>query len=125
MSGFFERVFWWLPFGEVPEITVDELHRELSGKGATIQLLDVRTPPEWQAGVIDGSVLVSVQNLKSRIDDLGFDKAKPVVAICRSAHRSIGAVRLLKMAGYEDAKQLQGGMLVWERRQLPTVKPAF
>ena len=122
MSGFLDGFFWWLPFGAVPEISATDLDQQLSGKGVRPQLLDVRSPPEWRNGIIEGSVLVSVQNLKSQIDKLDFDKTKPVVAICRSAHRSIGAVRLLKAAGYEDAKQLQGGMLAWPGE---TVKPTF
>ncbi|VAV95096.1 hypothetical protein MNBD_ALPHA08-2054 [hydrothermal vent metagenome] len=123
MSGFLGRLFWWLPFGDVPEISAVDLQEQLSGGKEPLQLLDVRSPSEWQNGVIDGSVLVSVQGLKSRIDDLGFDPSRPVIAICHSATRSVGAVRLLNMAGYEDAKQLQGGMLVWLSNGFSVVKP--
>ena len=33
-------------FGEVPQITVQDLHRELD----TLQLIDVRQPGEWEQG---------------------------------------------------------------------------
>ncbi len=123
MSGFLDEMFWWRPFGVVPEIAASELERLISTGSEQPQLLDVRSGPEWQGGVIGGSVLLSVQHLKSQIDNLGFDKSKPVVAICRSAHRSIGAVRLLRAAGYDDASQLQGGMLAWEGQGFRVVKP--
>lgn len=120
MAGFLDTYFWWRPFGAVAEISAQNLERQLANGKDKPQLLDVRTHAEWQSGVIDGAVLVQVQDLKSRIDGLDFDKSKPVIAICRSAHRSIGAVRLLKAAGYEDPMQLQGGMLVWRGK---TVRP--
>lgn len=120
MSGFLDEIFWWRPFGAVSEISAADLEKQIAGGGEPPQLLDVRSPPEWQSGIIEGSVLVSVQHLKGQTDELKFDKSKPVIAICRSAHRSIGAVRLLKAAGYEGAMQLQGGMMGWSGE---TVKP--
>ena len=47
---------------------------------------------------------------REAVQALNFDKEKPVVAICLTAHRSIPAVRVLKEMGFKDAKQLQGGM---------------
>lgn len=122
MSGFLSGMFWWLPFGSVPEISPADLQQQLIGKNPP-QLLDVRSPPEWQSGVIEGSVLLPVQNLKTQIGTLNFDKSKPIIAICRSAHRSIGAVRLLEAAGYEVAVQLEGGMLAWEGNGFKVTKP--
>ena len=112
--------FWWLPFGQVPEISASELHDQLAGN-QSVQIIDVRSRAEWRRSHIAGAVNVPIQELKRRLSELQLDGARPVVAICLSAHRSIPAVRLLKSRGFDDAAQLQGGMLAWWREEFPAV----
>ncbi len=109
---------WWLPFGKVPEIEAHELHARLHDRPAP-QIIDVRTETEWNAGHIAGTLNVPVTELKRRMKSLPLDKQRPVVALCRSARRSILAVRLLRAQGF-DACQLQKGMLAWQGTGLPT-----
>ncbi len=104
---------WWWPFGRVPEITPAQLAHQIHSRRPP-QLLDVRTSVEHERGHIGGVKLVPLPELKQRLTGLGLDRARPVVAICRSGHRSRPAVRLLRRAGF-DAHQLAGGMLAWER----------
>ncbi len=113
---------WWLPFGRVPEVTPEELARSLASDRPP-QLLDVRTRREWLAGHIAGAVHVSVLDLPAHLPSLPLERARPVVAICLSAHRSIPAVRLLRDAGFTDVVQLAGGMQAWRRARLPETKP--
>ncbi|PLX34929.1 MAG: rhodanese-like domain-containing protein [Hyphomicrobiales bacterium] len=117
------KMFWWLPIGSVPEVTPDELARLVNKRSRSRpQILDVRTMPEYEQGHIRNSLHLPIGALNGNIGALPFDKSKPVYAICRSAHRSILAVRLLEMAGYEQPNQLQGGMMAWERSGLPVTK---
>lgn len=109
---------WWLPFGVVPEIEAEELARRLR-EPLPPQLLDVRTRSEWDRGHIAQSLNVPIQELSSRLASLELDRARPVVAICLSGHRSIPAVRLLSRRGHVDARQLRGGMQAWRRSRLP------
>jgi rhodanese-related sulfurtransferase len=118
---FFDRLrlwFWWLPFGRVPEINAVDLSQSLAGVPRP-QLIDVRTHAEFWRGHIGGAVNVPLQELKGRLPSLALDRARPIVAICRSAHRSIPAVRLLQTRGFGQAVQLQGGMLAWRQSGLP------
>lgn len=108
---------WWLPFGAVPELAPEALAAALD-RTPPPQVLDVRTSAEWAAGHVAGAVSVPIGGLKRRLGSLGLDPARPVVAICLSAHRSIPAVRLLRAAGF-TAAQLRGGMLAWRRAGLP------
>lgn len=123
MSSFLDRYFWWLPVGSVPEVSAEDLKREISKTRARPQLLDVRTDREWRQGAIKGALLVPVGILKSQVNVLPFDRSKPIVAICRSAHRSISAVRILRNAGYSDVRQLKGGMLSWQGLNYPIIRP--
>jgi rhodanese-related sulfurtransferase len=59
-----------------------------------------------------------VTELPRRLDALGLERGRRVVAICLTAHRSIPAVRLLRQAGF-DAVQLAGGMLAWRAAGFP------
>lgn len=115
-----KKLFWWLPFGAVPEIDVQELDG-LFKAGRVPQLIDVRTAGEWRAGRIAGAIHVPITELKALLASLPLDRNRPVVAICRSAHRSIPAVRLLRARGF-DACQLQQGMQAWWREGLPVEK---
>lgn len=112
---------WWLPFGRVPELSAVELSVRLSEH--QVQLLDVRTQAEWRSGHIEGALNHPIQELARALEALPFAREDPVIAICRSAHRSIPAVRLLRRAGYEQAMQLAGGMNAWLAASLPVVRP--
>jgi rhodanese-related sulfurtransferase len=113
--------FWWLPFGNVPEISPRDLHARLAS-GFQTQILDVRTYKEWRASRIDGAVNAPITSLLTRLKDLNLDRRRPVVAICLSAHRSIPAVRALREVGFADVCQLQGGMREWWKAGLPVVE---
>ncbi len=112
------QALWWWPFGRVPEIDARALHARLK-KRATPQLIDVRTAIEWRSSRIAGAVHVPVTELETRLELLGLDKRRPVVAVCLTGHRSIPAVRMLRERGY-DACQLRQGMRAWWRAGLPT-----
>jgi rhodanese-related sulfurtransferase len=111
--------FWWLPFGKVPEISATKLDVMRKEGSPRPQIIDVRTGAEWRSGHIAGAIHVPITELDSRIAGLQLDGTLPVIAICRSAHRSIPAVRLLHRHGFRNACQLQGGMLAWRQAGLP------
>jgi rhodanese-related sulfurtransferase len=112
----------WNPFGSVPEIEPRELLLALEVESPPI-LLDVRTVIEWERSRIEGAMSVPITSFADRLAALELDRARPVVAICLSAHRSVPAVRLLNERGYRAA-QLAGGMLAWWAAKLPVVKGA-
>jgi rhodanese-related sulfurtransferase len=112
-------MFWWVPFGQVPEIDARTLATLGDGE-APPQILDVRTRWEWRRSRIPNARRVNLASLRKRIPELGLDRGRPVVAVCLSAHRSIAAVRVLKSLGFSDTCQLKGGMKAWWRAGLPT-----
>lgn len=103
--------------GGVPEVTAGELARSLAGASPPL-LLDVRTPLEFHAGHIEGAINVPITRLARALPDLPLDPARPVVAICATAHRSIPAVRLLRARGL-SASHLHAGMRAWRAASLP------
>lgn len=115
------RWWQWLPFGRVPEIAPEELaHRIREGRPPVI--LDVRTAPEVAEGTIPGAKHLAVHELAARFEELGLAPGSEVVAVCKTAHRSIPAVRFLNERGMR-AVQLAGGMDAWRRAGLPVERP--
>ncbi len=109
----------WLPFGTVPELSPEEVAR-LVEAAPSLQIIDVRTALEFRNGHIAGAVHVPVHELEATLPALALDHHIPMVVVCKTAHRSIPAVRLLRETGLH-ARQLQGGMDRWRRLGFPVV----
>ena len=108
----------WAPltcsFGGVWEIQPTALEERLAGgRAADIQVVDVREAREFgdALGHIHGARLVPLSELAARVGEI--DRARPVVAVCRSGARSAQATVLLQKSGFVDVANLAGGMLRW------------
>lgn len=96
---------------------------ELMQKDTNVVILDVRTPAEYRGelGHVKGSMLIPVQELEGRLRELEPFRNKTILAICRSGNRSGRAVKLLNEKGFK-ALNVEGGMLKWNRENLPVEK---
>jgi glyoxylase-like metal-dependent hydrolase (beta-lactamase superfamily II)/rhodanese-related sulfurtransferase len=109
----------WAPvkvtYAGIPEIAP----QWVAENARKIQLVDVREPDEFndELGHIAGAKLVPLGQLKDRLGEL--DKAKPVVAYCRSGARSARATQTLEHNGFSKIANLTGGMLRWRAHGLP------
>ena len=72
-------------------------------------LLDVRQGDEFNAGHIDGAVLVPHDTIAEKVGAVVPDKNTPVYIYCRSGRRSAIAVEAMKKLGYTNLTDL-GGM---------------
>jgi rhodanese-related sulfurtransferase len=103
---------------------IDELsHPEgLSNRLAEVQIVDCREPYEWEAGRIEGSVHLPLNDLMAGAGEDELDRSRPVVVVCRVGNRSeLGAI-MLQARGFE-AHNLEGGLEAWERSGLPLKTP--
>ena len=77
------------------------------------QLVDVRTPKEFEQGHIEGAKLIDFysENFKEKIQQL--DKATPVYLYCRSGGRSGKASKLLVELGFKEIYDLKGGYIAY------------
>ena len=83
---------------------------------ASIQLIDVRQPHEYEAGRISGSRLIELTQLGAAAASIERDR--PVVFYCRSGARSAMAADAFRNAGF-DAHNMAGGLLDWQAAGLP------
>ena len=75
-----------------------------------VALVDVREQNEWDAGHVEGSVLVPLSTFNAA-EQLPRDK--PIVLICRSGRRSLTALNAARAAGFKDIWHYNGGVLGW------------
>ncbi|WP_247869493.1 rhodanese-like domain-containing protein [Herbaspirillum sp. ST 5-3] len=94
--------------------------QQLKSQGAL--LLDVREADEYASGHAPGSTLIPVGQLGARLKEIDAFRNKTVVLICRSGRRSAVATEMLRKAGFSDAKNVEGGMIAWEKNGLPLLK---
>jgi len=101
-----------LPADTVPQITVQDLHRELTGDPGHIQLIDVRQPGEFEAGHIPQAGSKPLSKLASMLGDL--DPSRPVAVNCKSGYRSSIATSILERAGFRQVMNVIGGFDAWK-----------
>ncbi|NWG38796.1 MAG: rhodanese-like domain-containing protein [Hydrogenophilaceae bacterium] len=82
-------------------------------------VLDVREDKEWAAGHIPNARHIPLGALSSRLGELEKFKRRAIVINCRSGHRSARACAILKKSGFENVHNLAGGIIAWEKANLP------
>ncbi len=87
-------------------IAPSEKIKEWVHRGALI--VDVRTPQEFAAGNISGSVNIPLAEIENRLDEFG-SKNGYIIVYCRTGNRSGRAEAFLKSQGYINV--INGGGL--------------
>ena len=91
--------------GYAPAVEADDLFTRYSPE--TDLILDVRTEEEWNSGHLDAAVLIPVDELRERLEELPGDKT--IYVHCAVGFRAHVAVRILKGSGFERAYNVTGG----------------
>lgn len=100
------------------QLTAQEFSSAIDGND-DIQLVDVRTADEFEAGHIEGAVNFDwYGNFDAQLADL--DKSKDVFVYCLSGGRSGEAAADLRSKGF-TVVELKGGMMQWRAAGLPEV----
>jgi uncharacterized membrane protein YdjX (TVP38/TMEM64 family)/rhodanese-related sulfurtransferase len=103
-----------------PMLSVDSLKQRLD-EGEDILLLDVRTAEDYdgEQGHISGSLLLPLDQLEQRIDEIGDYYEKTVATICRTDRKSAKAAQILAENGFADVHVVKMGMTDWIKNKYP------
>ena len=83
-------------------------------------LIDVRSQAEWDKdGFIEGAVHIPFSDFLTSMDQIPAEKDAPIVIYCASGHRGSMAAMALRLMGYTDVVNLNGGLNAWKAASLP------
>lgn len=99
----------------IPQISVAEL-KELRANHADHLLIDVREHDEYDAGHIEGSVLIPKDTITEKIGEVAPDKNQLIVLHCAAGRRSDLCADTLLGMGYKNVKSLTGGYTAWSQQ---------
>jgi rhodanese-related sulfurtransferase len=92
-------------------ITVEEFEKKLSDGNA--QLIDVRTPEEYNQGHLKGALNYNINSSEFENQLSKLDKNKPVLVYCLSGGRSGSAAEMMADKGFTEVYNMQGGIMKW------------
>jgi rhodanese-related sulfurtransferase len=121
LLALFSLATMWAYNGNAQEkkaLTPKDFQKGITEQG--IQLLDVRTLPEYQTGHIKNSLLADWTDqaeFKARVGYL--DKTKPVYTYCLSGARSGQAAEWMQKNGFVSVFNLKGGIVAWKKEYMP------
>ncbi len=108
----------------VKDVTVQEASDLIQqNKGnPDFQIIDVRTPEEFNDGHIENAVLIDFysENFKDELAQL--DREKTYFVYCRSGNRSGQAVAIMSEMGFQEVYNLSAGIIDWIAQGFPVVK---
>jgi rhodanese-related sulfurtransferase len=85
------------------------------------QIIDVRTPAEFEQLHAQGAELVPLDELEPRalLASRNGSSDQPLYIICRTGSRAAKACERFAAAGFRNAYCIEGGTLAWEQAGLP------
>jgi UPF0176 protein len=96
-------------------ISPDELN-SLMHSGEEYYLFDARNEYEWRVGKFKNAITPNIENfreLPEKLKEYEFLKKKKVITYCTGGVRCEKFSALLKKEGFEDVKQLHGGIVTY------------
>ena len=94
----------------VTTITAEEAKTMLDTED--VILVDVRTQEEFDAGYIEGAILLPDYDIEAKAESLLTDKDATILIYCRSGRRSAAAAEKLVDMGYQNIYDM-GGIIDW------------
>jgi len=101
--------------GHMVGVSSEEVHRMIAEK-KDFTFLDVRSPGEYEQVRLPNSTLIPLGALRGRLDEL--PKGKDIIAFCKISLRGYEAALILKAAGFENVRVMDGGIVMWPYEKL-------
>ena len=93
---------------------IDKTTLQEMAVGKEVQLIDVRTPEEYQNGHIDDALNFNVNDDTKFLDQIAtLNKDEPVYIYCKMGGRSNRAAELMKQKGFKKIYDYSGGFNDW------------
>jgi thioredoxin len=83
------------------------------------QLLDVRTPQEYEVEHLENASNVNINSADFATKAAQYDKTQPIFVYCKVGGRSAQAADKLAEMGFKEIYNLEGGIMKWSANNLP------
>ncbi|MDA7816629.1 rhodanese-like domain-containing protein [Sulfurimonas sp.] len=104
-------------------LSPQEASQIIKNEENNVTILDVRTNDEYKTlGYIKDALVIPVENLELRLNELSEFKNKKILVYCANGNRSISASRTLHKHGFYTYN-INGGINNWKTYGLPIQKP--
>lgn len=97
--------------GKVEGIQASAVREKLEAQKENFQVIDVREENEVKEKRIPNTLWIPYGDLKKRMSEL--NKGKEIAVHCESGLRSYKACLKLRQEGFENVKNIDGGLLCW------------
>ena len=85
-------------------------------------VVDVSEPGDYKKAHIPNAINISAKAMQDGLGKLEKQKKKAVVVVCQAGNKSSTAARHLLKSGFESVYVLAGGMMAWQKENLPVEK---
>lgn len=99
------------------DITIEQAKLLIESKPSLI-ILDVRRQDEYDIGHIERAIIIPVDELEDRLDELS--KNDELLVYCRTGNRSSRAVNILQSNGFTMIFHMKDGITGWIQAGYPT-----
>lgn len=82
-------------------------------------VVDVSEPKEYERGHLPDSINIPLQKLLDNHKKLNKHQDHNIILTCQNGSKSATAARHLKKSGFEKVFVLSGGLLSWQKENLP------
>ena len=85
-------------------------------------VVDVRDATKFKDGHIAQAINLPMEQLNERIAKLNKHKNKPIIVVCPNGNLSVRAAATLRKNEFAEVYILEGGLIAWNKENLPLVK---
>ena len=82
-------------------------------------IIDVSTSTEYNKAHLPGAISAPLDELLKDSSKLDKHKANSLIVTCANGSKSIRAGKHLKKTGFQNVHHLSGGLLAWQKENLP------
>lgn len=105
-----------MPVGIQPESLAQLLKQQ------SVLLLDVRRPEEHEFVALPNSLLIPLQQLPQRYQEISLKRDQTLVVYCHHGVRSWHAALFLEQHGFQNVCSLEGGIEAWAVELEPNMR---
>lgn len=103
-------------------LSPQEFSSQITAKGDSVLLIDVRTPGEFHGGHIPGALSLDFQGSAFAAEVAKLPKDRQLYVYCQSGRRSQASAPVFLEAGFKQIWNLKEGMAGWQAAALPVAK---